>query len=277
MCRSFVTRGTRRRRRRARMARAASSGVRSTPRHCASTRWREDIFPGPTAECIWTAGGKWYRRKFEIGLKAGHGKFLTSRCGCRSNQAILRLPTLALWCKVNAWNPNWAAEHLQTIRTLMERSAVYRRALAPIMLFAGSAGIAAAVVGSVFHLDSIAGFRRALAGRGTVAVAGAFLIARRQALQGTRTVLVAADTAGGPGSAAAFAGGIMSGDGFSLFAGRERIVLLASLIWVLFYGCALHAAGFFMPRGMKLFGWIFIDWPAYACVTLALLSRIDRN
>jgi hypothetical protein len=24
------------------------------------------------------------------------------------------------------------------------------------------------------------------------------------------------------------------------------------------YGSALHAAGFFMPRGMKLFGWIFV-------------------
>jgi hypothetical protein len=34
---------------------------------------------------------------------------------------------------------NWAAEHLQTIRTLMERSALYRRALAPIMLCAGAA------------------------------------------------------------------------------------------------------------------------------------------
>ena len=31
--------------------------------------------------------------------------------------------------------PNWAAEHLQVIRTLMERSALYRRALAPIMSF----------------------------------------------------------------------------------------------------------------------------------------------
>jgi hypothetical protein len=36
---------------------------------------------------------------------------------------------------------NWAAEQLQTIRTLMERSAVYRRALAPIMLFAGLTGL----------------------------------------------------------------------------------------------------------------------------------------
>jgi hypothetical protein len=24
------------------------------------------------------------------------------------------------------------------------------------------------------------------------------------------------------------------------------------------YGCAFHAEGFFMPRGMKLFGWAFV-------------------
>jgi len=30
------------------------------------------------------------------------------------------------------------------------------------------------------------------------------------------------------------------------------------LCWVILYGCSIHAAGFFMPRGMKLFGWIFI-------------------
>lgn len=28
--------------------------------------------------------------------------------------------------------------------------------------------------------------------------------------------------------------------------------------WILLYGLALHAAGFFMPRGIRLFGWIFI-------------------
>jgi hypothetical protein len=26
----------------------------------------------------------------------------------------------------------------------------------------------------------------------------------------------------------------------------------------MFYGCAVHAAGFFMPRGMKLFAWLII-------------------
>lgn len=33
---------------------------------------------------------------------------------------------------------------------------------------------------------------------------------------------------------------------------------LLALVWVLSYGCALHAAGFFMVRGIKLFGWIFV-------------------
>jgi hypothetical protein len=28
--------------------------------------------------------------------------------------------------------------------------------------------------------------------------------------------------------------------------------------WIILYGCALHAAGFFMRRGIKLFGWLFI-------------------
>ena len=42
---------------------------------------------------------------------------------------------------------NLAAEHLQVIRTLMERSAVYRRALAPVMIFAGALGMVAGFVG----------------------------------------------------------------------------------------------------------------------------------
>jgi hypothetical protein len=28
--------------------------------------------------------------------------------------------------------------------------------------------------------------------------------------------------------------------------------------WVVLYGCAIHAAGFFLPRGMKVFGWCLI-------------------
>jgi len=42
---------------------------------------------------------------------------------------------------------NAAAEHIQVIRTLMERAAVYRRALAPVMIFNGVLGILAGAFG----------------------------------------------------------------------------------------------------------------------------------
>jgi hypothetical protein len=47
------------------------------------------------------------------------------------------------------------------------------------------------------------------------------------------------------------------------------LAVLLALLWMLFYGCALHAAGFFMPRGMKIFAWFFI---VGACLSLINLS-----
>jgi hypothetical protein len=48
--------------------------------------------------------------------------------------------------------------------------------------------------------------------------------------------------------------------------------MLLALLWVLFYGCGLHAAGFFAPRGVKLLGWSFI-----ACACVLLLAAAIRN
>ena len=45
--------------------------------------------------------------------------------------------------------------------------------------------------------------------------------------------------------------------------------VVITFVWLLFYGCALNAAGFFMPRGMKLFGWTYIG---LACACLVLLA-----
>jgi hypothetical protein len=160
-------------------------------------------------------------------------------------------------------NPNWAEENLQTIRTLMERSALYRRALAPIMLYAGALGMASAVVGLLLHLDSTRLFDALWLGTAVVAVAGAFFIARRQAIKDkenlwsppTRRV------------AQALAPPLTVGMFFSLMPivlGEADLGSLgdfdfgATLAWILFYGCALHSAGFFMPRGIKFFGLIFI-------------------
>src|SRR5262245_55471267 len=78
---------------------------------------------------------------------------------------------------------NWAAEHLQVIRTLMERSAVYRRALAPVMIFNGVVGLAGAVTGWALDIGAPKPFISYWAGIGVLALAGSFLLMRRQALK----------------------------------------------------------------------------------------------
>src|SRR5262249_51532640 len=78
---------------------------------------------------------------------------------------------------------NWAAEHLLVIRTLMERSAIYRRALAPIVLSLGVLGSAAALVGWALGIDEPHTFVAYWSGVGVLGVSGAYLLARQQALK----------------------------------------------------------------------------------------------
>jgi hypothetical protein len=157
---------------------------------------------------------------------------------------------------------NWAAENLQTIRTLMERSAIYRRALAPVTTYVGIVGIAGGAAGQLLKMvnGGVSVVYWMLVS--LVAIAGAFLLVRRQALKSgepfwsppTRRIaqamfppllvgcvlgiIAAMLSAGNPGT------------------GKELVILMPA--WGLLYGLALNAAGFFMPRGIKLFGWAFI-------------------
>jgi|ERR1051326_2756456 hypothetical protein len=167
---------------------------------------------------------------------------------------------------------NWAAEHLQVIRTLMERSAVYRRALAPTMALTGGVGVAAAVAGLLARIDRPQNFALYWLLVGVAAAAGAFLLVRRQALKEgeplwsppTRRVTQALL----PPLTAGFLLTVMA---LIEATGIHLIRLTAG--WIILYGCALHAAGFFMPRGIKMFGWAFVlggcgiialnrfDWP----------------
>jgi hypothetical protein len=152
---------------------------------------------------------------------------------------------------------NWASEHLQVIRTLMERSAIYRRALAPIMTVAGVIGIAAAIVPCFVQLRSLRAFSLFWIGVGVIAAAAALLLVRRQALKEaepfwslpTRRVTYAV--------APAFLIGLASG---LLAVFNEPLIspTILAIVWIAAYGCAVHAAGFFMPRGMKLLGWLFV-------------------
>lgn len=166
---------------------------------------------------------------------------------------------------------NQAAEHLQVIRTLMERSAVYRRALAPIMILCGVLGISAGVLGWLLKFEFDRTFLMLWVGTAGAALLGSFLLVRRQALKAsepfwsppTRRIAQALLP---PFFIALF---------FSLFAvfssseDDSSSGCLLVIIWMMLYGCALHSAGFFISRGFQILGWIFC---AAGCVLMASLN-----
>lgn len=172
--------------------------------------------------------------------------------------------------------PDWAAEHLQAIRTLMERSAIYRRALAPMMLLAGFIGVAAAIAGWLLQVETPGIFVSYWIGVSMVVLIGAFLQVRRQALNAdepfwsvpTRRVTQAGLPSLLAGLALTFV--------ITLRWGTEQNIIVWWLMpmWMLFYGTALHAAGFFMQRGVKLFGWGFVAIGALSLFNL-LFYRVE--
>jgi hypothetical protein len=150
---------------------------------------------------------------------------------------------------------NWASEHLQVIRTLMERSALYRRALAPIMTFAGAIGTIAAGIGWLLEIESERGFGGYWFAVGAVGLTGSLLLVRRQALKAseqfwsppTLRVAVAALPAG--------VAGVLMGVMNAVY-GLPSLSL--AFLLAVFYGLALHSAGFFTLRGLRLLGWLFL-------------------
>jgi hypothetical protein len=166
---------------------------------------------------------------------------------------------------------NSAAAHLQVIRTLMERSALYRRTLAPIMLFVGTLGVLASLGGIGFKIEAFRLFCAWWLVTALVAVTGALLITRRQALKDgepfwsppTQRVTQA------------IVPPLVSGLFFSVLLAAldaEELVLLFIFLNAFFYGCALHAAGFFMSRGVRRFGWLLLALAGLLLVLLAVLE-----
>lgn len=164
---------------------------------------------------------------------------------------------------------NQATEHLQVIRTLMERSALYRRALAPIMTYCGTVGIAGGFTGWLFKFKTDQTFVLFWSAVALLALTGAFLLVRRQAFKDaepfwsppTRRVAQALVPA-------LFVGCFVSwGVVYLSRRNDDQEPVFFIMSWVWFYGCAIHAAGFFMSRGMRLFGWVFI---IAGCILFAL-------
>jgi len=182
-----------------------------------------------------------------------------------------------------------ATEHLQVIRILMERSILYRRALAPMMLLTGALGTVAAVAGGWAQIGAEeAGADRFVVYWLAVAVAtlsAALVLVRRQALRAsepfwslpTQRVV----RAGLPAAASGLVLGLMVYGVLVLEpqdAGPWRAAAMRELpmAWAVLYGCALHAAGFFMPRGIKWFGWVLIlgGWALFAGVHLPAVEWV---
>ena len=140
----------------------------------------------------------------------------------------------------------------------MEQASVYRRAMAPVAIVVGLIGLAATGLAQTVDWAGpgrFAGYWLVVA---FVAAMVALLLIRQQALNSkedfwsppTRHV------------AQAMIPLLTAGLGLGLLEilnqpdARDSIRLTA--LWIILYGGALHAAGFFMRRGIRLLGWIFV-------------------
>lgn len=165
---------------------------------------------------------------------------------------------------------NWAAGHLQVIRTLMERAAIYRRALAPIMLLVGLLGTAAAVAARLFELQGARSFAAFWMSVGVVAISGAYVMVRRQALKESEPFWSPPTRRVTQAALPPLAAGSLIGAIFALRPEQSVQIVWLPVVWMILYGCAVHAAGFFMPRGMKLFGWGFVAMGCLCSVFLVM-------
>jgi hypothetical protein len=150
------------------------------------------------------------------------------------------------------------------------------------MAYNGVVGIAAGVLGGMLKIQSTRGFIFYWATVAILALVGSFLLVRRQALKEaepfwsppTRRVAQALVPALFIGSVAGLLGIICPDWDF-----LPAWALPA--FWILLYGCALTAAGFFMHRGIKLLGWLFIlcgcALMATRCHTSSSLSLADGH
>jgi len=161
-------------------------------------------------------------------------------------------------------NDEWASENLQTIRILMERSAVYRRALGPVMTVTGVIGMGAALAGWKANITAPGTFVLYWLGVAVVAVIAGMVLIRRQALQQSETFwsppMRRVSQAMFPALFAGLCIGLLAvvRGGSSEASPDYTFNVGIPIAWAILYGCAVHAAGFFMPRGIRLFGWAVI-------------------
>ena len=154
----------------------------------------------------------------------------------------------------------WAEENLHVIRTLMERSALYRRRLAPLMTLASVGALAGGMAGAALGIQTARDFVFLW---GTVAVTvllGAAWIVRGQAIRAgesfwtppAKRVLSALTPAMLVGGALGAA--YIVGPESRSAASRWFLVIT----WSVLFGMGLHSAGFYVSQGIRRLGWAFV-------------------
>lgn len=168
--------------------------------------------------------------------------------------------------------PDQAEQNLQVIRTLMERSTIYRRALGPMMVWAGVVAIVAATVGGYRHIHGAREFIGFWVGTCAVALLGALWLARRQAVRDQEPFWSSPMRR----VAQAFLPAMIAGAALTLFTWWIAADLTDNLValWAMLYGCALHAAGMFAPRSLRYAGWLFIIGGATHLVHASLPAHV---
>ena len=155
-------------------------------------------------------------------------------------------------------NANWAEENLKTIRNLMEHAALYRRALAPVAITVGVLGLAAAAFAQAVDWTEPNRFAAYWMGVAGVSMLSALLLIRRQALKGGEEFWSPPTRRVAQAMAPMLAVGLGLGVLELLRAPMEGDGIRLAAIWMILYGGALHSAGFFMQRGLRLLGWFFV-------------------
>jgi len=151
-----------------------------------------------------------------------------------------------------------ASEQIQIIRTLMERSALYRRAMAPLMTATGLVGIAGGLAGYAAKIGPGWAFVIFWSALAFVALIISLLLVRRQALKDSEPFWSPPTRRVAQAMLPALAAGAMVGP--VCLACHPQALPMETLpeIWMLLYGCALCATSFFIARGVKLLGWSFV-------------------
>jgi hypothetical protein len=170
----------------------------------------------------------------------------------------------------------WASNNLRTIRTLMERAALYRRAMGPVLLVVGLTGIVAGIVGmSLTHRPALpaVGYWLVVA---ALCVAEACWMIRLQAIRQREKFWSSPMRRIVQAVLPPFLTGLLASlpfAGLDLEPNQAALFILPG--WMVLYGIGMHAAGFFMPRGFKLFGWLFILSGLLIFGGLLLLAQND--